>query len=66
LWFVALLRLSRSKSTTSLPSDGNVAIGDEAADAIVNGRRGGGVINLDEVIGGKGWVECDTKQASLA
>ena len=37
LWFVALLRLLSSRMTTSLPGDGDVAVGRESADAVVNG-----------------------------
>ena len=42
-----------------------VAVGGEAADAVMHHRRRGRVININEVVGGEGRVQSDADQAAL-
>ena len=43
----------------------NVARGGEAADAVVNSRSSGGVVDIDQLVGDEVGIECDSKQATL-
>ena len=45
---------------------GNVAVGGKPADSIVNGRGGGRVVDVDELIGGELRIEGDAEQAAFA
>ncbi len=46
--------------------DRNVARGGETADAVVNRRRGGGVVDIDQLIGDEVWIERDAQQTAFA
>ena len=46
--------------------DGDVTVGRETADAIVNRRCRGGVVDVDDVIAREVGIERDAEQATLA
>lgn len=45
--------------------DNHVAVGCEAANTVMSRRCRGGVVNVNEIIGGEIWIECHTKQSAF-